>query len=122
VIMRANIDNTIEFELLKLKADSWKRDSIEKSAAGLDGVVSVDLGRRKRKIKVCGIIEAQSKSGLEKKKERVNTLLDGKVHTLETDTEYKNILIDSFEVAKDSHSGKGIGCEFELELSQLRVN
>lgn len=120
--MRAKIDNTIEFELLKLKADSWKRDSIEKSAAGLDGVVSVDLGRRKRKIKVCGFIESQSKSELDKKKELINALLDGKVHTLETDTEYENVRIDSFEVVKDDHSGKGIGCEFELELSQLRVN
>jgi hypothetical protein len=122
VIMRAKIDNTIEFELLKLKAGSWKRDSVEKSAAGLDGVVSIDLGRRKRKIKLFGIIESQSKGGLEKKKELINALLDGKVHMFEADTEYKNIRIDLFEVVKDDHSGKGISCEFELGLSQLRVN
>jgi len=122
MVMRAKIDNTIEFELLKFNPDSWKRDSVEKSAAGLDGVVSVDLGRRKRKIKLCGIIESQSRSGLDKKKELLNALLDGKVHTLRTDTEYENVRIDSFEVVKDNHSGKGIGCEFELELSQLRAN
>ena len=122
MVMQAKIDNTIEFELLKLKADSWKRDSIEKSAAGLDGVVSIDLGRRKRRIKICGLIEAQSKIGLEKKKELISALLDGKAHMLETDTEYENIRIDSFEVVKGDCSGKVISCEFELGLSQLRVN
>ncbi len=120
--MQATFDSAVEFKALKIKAGSWDRAAIEKSAAGLDGVVSVDLGMRKRKIKVSGLVEAQSKSELSAKTARVEALLDGGMHTLEAGAMYENVRVDSFAVVKEGVSGRGVSCEFEMELSQLRGN
>lgn len=120
--MQAKFDSTVEFKVLKFMAGSWARESIEKSAAGLDGVVSVDLGMRKRKIKVSGLVEDQSKDALKQKAAQIEALVDGGMHTLESDAMYENIKIESFAVVKESSSGRGVGCEFEMGLSQLRGN
>lgn len=118
--MNAKIDSTAEFKVFKIKTGSWNREAVEKSAAGLDGVVSVDLGERKRKITVSGLVEAQSKATLIAKTALLEAMLDGCMHMLEADAVYENLRVDSFAVVKEEVSGRGVGCEFEMVLSQLR--
>ena len=120
--MKAKFDGLVEFAVLKIKAGSWDREAIEKSAAGLGGVVSVDLGMRKRKITVSGSVEAQSKATLIVKTVQIEAMLDGCVHTLEADVMYENVRVDSFAVVKEETGGRGVSCEFEMVLSQLRSN
>ncbi len=54
--MKAILDNTIEFEQLQLEIGSWERDSAKRAVAGLDGVLSIDLGMRGREIVVTGVL------------------------------------------------------------------
>jgi hypothetical protein len=121
-MMQAKFDGAVEFKVLKIKASSWNREAVEKSAAGLDGVVSVDLGKRSRKITVSGSVEAQSKATLIAKTAQVEAMLDGCVHVLEAGVVYENVRVNSFAVVKEDTSGRGISCEFEMVLSQLRSN
>ena len=120
--MKAKLDSTAEFKVLKIKAGSRDRASIEKSAAGLDGVVSVDLGRRKRKIKVSGLLEGRSKGEVDAKTAQIEAMVDGGMHTLEADAVYENVRVDSFAVIREETNGRGVNCEFEMVLSQLRGN
>ena len=53
--------------------------------AGLDGVLSIDLGRRGRKIVQRGRLRAASKEQLRKRVDEILEFLDGKVHKLETE-------------------------------------
>ena len=48
--MWTKIDEIIKLEHEELQVDSWVRDGVEKSAAGLDGVITVDHGMRSRRI------------------------------------------------------------------------
>jgi hypothetical protein len=59
-------------EGLRIEPGSFGRDSVERTAAGLDGVLSIDLGRRSRKIKQSGVLRAQSRA---KMNERIDAIL-----------------------------------------------
>ena len=51
--MRVTLDgqNLFDEQQLEIEPGSITRNSIERAVAGLDGVLSIDIGRRGRKIK-----------------------------------------------------------------------
>ena len=61
--MKTTLDEQTLFDEQKLEIEvgSFNRDSIEKTVPGLDGALSIDLGRRSRKIKqaICEWILSQ---------------------------------------------------------------
>jgi hypothetical protein len=120
--MSARLDSTIEFEQLLIKSGSFNRDVVEKSAAGVNGLLSIDLGSRGRKLILKGLLRAQSKATLKEKTEKLSLLADGKMHTLEAKDggKYADLRVDSFEVIRQDHSGAGVCCEFEMKFTQLR--
>src|SRR5512135_1196261 len=84
---------------LQIEAGSFKRHSIERAASMLDGVMSIDIGRRSRKIKQTDSIRAQSRTELDRKILAISDFMDGDVHTLATDSgQYQNLRIDSFRL------------------------
>ena len=119
--MQTTLDSTVEFELVGLKAQSWEREAVEQSVAGLDGVLSIDLGMRGREIGVKGVLRAVSDDSLEEKETAISALMDGGTHILATrdGRVFDNLRIDAFEVNQKDYSGRGVCCEFEIKFMQL---
>ena len=62
--MSIGLDGQMLFDKLDLKIEtgSVSRDSVERAVSGLDGVLSIDLGGRSRKIKQKGVLRAASRA------------------------------------------------------------
>jgi hypothetical protein len=82
--MSATLDGQILFDEqdLKIEQDSISRDSIEKTVPGLDGILSIDMGRRSRKIKQRGVLRARSRSQMDDRIGAILAYIDGDTHTL----------------------------------------
>jgi len=108
-------------EGLKIEVGSFVRDSIERTAAGLDGVLSIDLGRRSRKIKQRGVLRAQSRAKLNERISAISGYMDGDTHTLRTNNgeSIGNLRMDSFKVTEERASGSGLCCDYEIIYTQL---
>jgi hypothetical protein len=105
---------------LQIEAGSFRRDSIERSAPMLDGVISIDLGRRSRIIKQTGSIHARSRSDLNDRILAISNMLDGNTHTLVTKTnQYENMRLDSFKITGERVDGAGIAADYEITYVQL---
>lgn len=105
---------------LRIEVGSYKRDTIEKSAPMLDGVISIDLGCRSRIIKQTGSLRAKSRIALNKRIQAISNLLDGKVHTLASESgQYQNLRIDSFKVTGQKEDGIGLIADYEIIYTQL---
>ncbi len=105
---------------LRIEVGSYKRDTIEKSAPRLDGVISIDLGRRTRIIKQKGSIRAKSRTALNEKVSAISNFMDGNSHTLITESvQHQNLRIDSFKVTDQREDGIGIVADYEIIYTQL---
>jgi len=116
------IDGIILFEeRAEIKADGVGRIAVERSTAGLDGVMSIDLGKRARKIKQKGELRAISREQLQKRIEQITAYLDGKSHKLQTQDGdiFENVRMDLFKAINEKQSGTGVVVEYEVEWTQL---
>jgi len=122
--MKATLDGQIVFEdaELKVQAKSWRRDSIERTIAGLNGVLSIDLGLRSRKINQTGTLRAVNKSALSEKISEINAYMDGGSYTLAIvgGEQFENLRLDCFEVGEKQFSGGDVCCKYEITYTQLR--
>jgi len=108
---------------VEIKAGSSRREAVEKSAAGLDGVVSIDMGLRSRKLRQAGELRAASRADLDSRLAAVSAFMDGKTHKLSVDggQEFENVRMDSFEVSGERSSGGGVVAGYEIVYTQLRT-
>jgi hypothetical protein len=108
---------------LNFEFGSLRRDSIEKSIAGLNGVVSIDLGTRSREIKQSGVLRASSRVKMNEKIASINSYMDGNTHTLITGSgeEIENLRVDFFEIGKERISGGAVVADYEIIYTQLKV-
>ena len=106
---------------LEIEPGSFRRDSIEKTVPGLDGVLSVDLGRRVRKIKQRGVLRARSRSQMNGRISAISAYMDGDMHTLITNSgeKYGNLRMDVFKVNKERTDSGGIVVDYEIVYTQL---
>ena len=106
---------------LKIEAGSFNRDSIERAVPGLDGVMTIDMGRRGRKINQTGTLRAKSRTALDDRITTVSNYMDGDAHTLVTSDgrEFTNIRMDSFTVKNERVDGVGIVVDYEITYTQL---
>ena len=122
--MSVNLDgNRLFDEAATIEVESVRRESVERAAAGLDGVVSIDLGERGRKIRQKGEIRARSKAEMKEKIEAVSAFIDGNTHTL-TDCEgrtFEDVRVDSLSVENERVSGSGVVADYEIIYRQLTV-
>lgn len=122
--MSANLDgNKLFDEPIVIEAESVSRESIERSAAGLDGVLSIDLGGRGRRIKQKGEIRAKSKAELDSKAGAISAFINGDTHTLvcsRGDT-FENLRVDSVNVKNERVSGAGVVADYEVVYTQSMV-
>ena len=119
--MRATIDETLEFEQEALEVSSYRRDSVERNVSGLDGVISIDLGMRKRELLQKGVIRAGSAEALRSGVHSFSELIDGGIHrlVLENGEVFDDLRVDTFVVLRKGHSGAGPSCNFEISYTQL---
>ncbi len=121
--MSVNIDGQVVFDRqqLKIEVGSFTRDSIERAVPGLDGVLTVDLGQRSRKIKQTGVLRAKSRTQMNERINTISTLIDGDTHTLVTGSgdKFDNLRMDSLNVSKERTDGAGIIVDYEIVYTQL---
>ena len=120
--MWTKIDEVIKVEHEELQVDSWSRDGAERSASGLDGVITIDHGMRSRKIIQWCVIRAVSESSLQEILNSVVSLIDGKEHTvtLEDGACYEYLRVDGVSSEKNKTSGAGVSCRVKVIYTQLR--
>lgn len=108
---------------LEIELGSISRDSMEKTVAGLNGVLSIDLGKHGRKIKQKGLLRAKSRLQMDEKVGAISQYMDGDTHTLVTGSgeQFDNLRMDIFKVIKKRASGNGIAVDYEIVYTQLSV-
>ncbi len=113
--------NLFDEQQLEIEQDSLNRGSIERAVAGLDGVLSVDMGGRTRKIRQRGTLRAKSRTQMNDKINVISAYMDGNTHTLVSNECKKNdnLRMDSFEVSKERTGGSGIVADYEIVYTQL---
>jgi hypothetical protein len=120
--MSVNLDSKKLFdEAATIEVESVRRESIERVAAGLDGVMSIDLGERGRKIKQKGEIRARSKAELKSRIEAISAFIDGDTHIL-TNSEgqtFEDLRVDSVSIENERGSGSGVVADYEVIYRQL---
>ena len=106
---------------LQIEVGSISRDSIERSVAGLDGVVGIDLGQRGRVIKQTGSIRTRSKVELDDRLGSIRDYVDGYAYTLITNSgeRFENVRIDAFKTKNRQSSGAGPVVDYEIVYTQL---
>lgn len=123
--MSATLDgqNLFDEQDLKIERGSVSRDSIERTISGLDGVLSIDLGGRSRRIKQRGVLRAKSRSQMDDRISAISAYIDGDTHTLviSNGEEFDNVRMDAFKVTKEKTSGSGLCCDYEIVYTQLVV-
>ncbi len=109
---------------LVIEIGSPMRQCAEKSVPGLDGVLSIDLGSRVRKIRQKGVLRAVSREQLNLRIAGVGALVDGKTHELVTNDgeRFCNLRIDSLETSPIRFSGSGVEVGYEIVYTQLVVD
>jgi len=121
--MRVTLDgqNLFDEQQLEIETGSINRSSIERAVAGLDGVLSIDMGGRGRKIKQKGLLQANSRTQLNNRIDAISAYMDGNTHTLtRSDGEQlNNLRMDSFKVSKERAGGTGIVVDYEIIYTQL---
>ena len=110
-------------EGLRIELGSFGRDSMERKVAGLDGVLSIDLGRRSRKIKQKGVLRAKSRAKLDERINAISSYMDGDTHTLTAGSggSFGNLRMDTFKVTGERANGSGLCCDYEIVYTQLKV-
>ena len=84
--------------------------------------MSIDLGRRDRRIRQRGVLRAASRVALQARVASIERFLDGATHTLVTTEgqEYANLRMDAFKPRETNVSGTGVAIGYEITYTQLR--
>jgi hypothetical protein len=121
--MRVTLDGQSLFDEqgLQIEIGSPSRACIERTVCGLDGTLSIDLGRRARQIRQTGVLRAPSRSALSARTDAVAAFIDGGTHTLRTadGQEYANVRMDAFRRIRERVDGAGRVIEYEVLYTQL---
>ncbi len=121
--MRTTLDEQAVFDEqeLTILADSPSRASLERSVAGLEGVLSIDLGARSRRIRQTGTLRAAGRATLNTRIDAIAAFLDGQTHTLTTadGRRYPKLRMDSFRQTNEHAAGPGIVVEYEIVYTEL---
>jgi len=108
---------------LQIESGSIRRDAMERKVSGLDGVLSIDLGERGRRIKQTGSLRAQNQLQMDFRINLISSYMNGNTHTMKTKSgeEFGNLRMDVFKVSKGRASGIGVAVDYEIMYTQLKV-
>lgn len=102
-------------------AGSPSRASVERAVAGLDGVLSIDLGARPRQIRQTGSLRAVSQTAMQTRLSSIAAFIDGRLHTLSTadGQVFGNLRMDVFTQLRERTGGTGVIVDYEIVYTQL---
>ena len=108
---------------VQIRSGSPARACVERSVCGLDGMLSIDLGRRARTIRQRGTLRAASRTALRARIEALTRFIDGDTHTLVTGDgrSYGDLRMDAFNELGESTAGPGVLVEYEIVYTQLEA-
>jgi len=117
--MKATLDGVVLFDLSRLEEGNWRRESVQRTAAGVNGQVSVDLGRRSRELVGRGVMRAFSELTLNAQLDVIR--MDGSTHTLSMSDgrSLPNLRVDAVSAGRRIDNGGGVSCDFEIRFTQL---
>jgi len=106
---------------LMISIGSPSRAVQERAVAGLDGVLSIDLGTRSRQIRQTGTLRAASRAAMRVRVGAIARFIDGRTHTLATaDGEtLANLRMDNFKKVAEYPGGPGVVADYEITYTQL---
>jgi len=123
--MSVTLDGQILFEeqQTEIEPGSFGRASIERMVPGLEGVLSIDLGGRGRKIRQIGVLRAKSRAQMNERISEISVFMDGDIHTLVSSSgvEFDNLRMDSFKIGNERAGGNGVVADYEIVYTQLKV-
>lgn len=120
--MSTTLDGQVLFDKqqLEIEPGSINRAKIERAVPGLDGVLSIDMGERSRRIKQKGALRAKSRSEMNDRINAISAYMDGDTHKLVTGgKEFDNLWMDAFKVSNERTSGSGVIIDYEIVYTQL---
>jgi len=119
--VRLDGQDLFEEQSMEIEQGSICRDSIERTTTGLNGVLSIDLGRRSRKIIQRGVLRAKSRAQMTDAINAISGYMDGKTHTLTTSGggKFEHLRMDVFKVTNQRTGGGGLCCDYEIVYAQL---
>ena len=121
--MSTTLDDNALFDEqgLRIQVGSWRRAAIERTIPGLDGMVSIDLGRRCRTLRQRGVLRASGQAAMHARLDAIEAFLDGATHSLVTadGQTYAKLRVDTFTPLDRDVSGTGIVVKYELVYMQL---
>jgi len=105
----------------QINIGSFSRNSIERKLPGLEGMLSIDLGRNTRRIQQKGTMRAKSRTQMKERISAISAFADGSAHALVTNSGEKldNLRMDSFKTIKERTDGIGIVVDYEIIYTQL---
>jgi len=94
---------------------------VDRGFAGLDGVLSVDLGRRERKFKQRGCLTARNVAALTEMLGDISAYIDGQDYELvdQQGVRYGQVRMDVFTLTGPISKGSQASCEYEIHYTQL---
>jgi len=120
--MKAVLDNVIIFneDYFGLETKSFQREVVQRSAAGLDGQVSIDLGLRGRKLVQKGQLRAKNQAELQERIDEINGLIDGNEHILKSPDGkvFEHLVIENFQTDSFVFGGTQASCKYQITYMQ----
>jgi hypothetical protein len=121
--MKVTLDGHFLFDEqgLEIQPGSFNRASMERNVPGLNGVLSIDLGQRSREITQKGVLQAKSRTFLNKKIADISAFMDGDTHKLIIDSarQFNNLRMDIFKIINERTTGVGVAADYEIIYTQL---
>jgi len=115
--MRPALDNIyFDDDNFQIEAKTLKRGVVRRSAAGLDGQLTIDMGLRERKLVQTGQLRAKNEAELQRQITTINELIDGQLHTLKSldGRVFDNLLVETFETESVVKSGAYVSCAYHI--------
>ncbi len=99
---------------------AWARQQVEYATAGLDGVVSLDLGRRSRQIRQTGRLTAETLGKLHEMIDTIESYANGQTYELidQDGRRYRNVRLDMFRQKEPVQRAAFFSCEYEILYTQ----
>ncbi len=107
----------------RMVAGSPERRTMDQTAAGVDGVLGVDLGGCGRTLTQDGVLVAVDNEALADLVTRIESYIDGLAYRLidERGVVYDNVRLVRFDAQPAVSSGRLVCCRYRIEYRQLSV-
>ncbi|MCE5340534.1 MAG: hypothetical protein LLF92_05325 [Planctomycetaceae bacterium] len=115
--MRPALDNIFfDDETFEIEVKTLNRGVVQRSAAGLDGQLTIDMGLRERKLAQTGQLRAKNEAELQRQIDAINELIDGQLHILRSSDGrvFDNLLVETFETESVIKSGAYMSCSYHI--------